>query len=390
MEWFKIYFTNKNFFLSIGLVLYSVTAFGDGPAIRVRIAEAHGNIKVGGENISRTLIGNKKKTFEGEKYISFNCDGVGSDIKVNKPIEFSTIYSESNVLLWDGKRYKGKMHVVVRERGKGCDLINELPLEVYISTVLAKEMNSKWPLEALKAQAVAARSYAFHKKITKQVNQEKGHETFYDLENSQKHQVNGSYSDATAKTLRAAKETSGEVLALKSGMLTPVFYHSKCGGKTLTPDQVWDESIQGYVSVDCPFCHTHGKKQWEKKLPKNTFLRLVKKAMSFFHKKNIFISQANAKIVPDSKQNTVLRFYKDDQLNSVQKSRIRQLMGASKLLSNYYHVEDQGNFVTLYGKGYGHGVGMCQYGAFELAKRGYNYKQILAHYFPEHEIKKLY
>ena len=85
-----------------------------------------------------------------------------------------------------------------------------------------------------------------------------------------------------------------------------------------------------------------------------------------------------------------MRFYKGDQLNIVQKSRIRQVMGASNLLSNYYHVEDQGNFVTLYGKGFGHGVGMCQFGALELAKRGYNYKQILAHYFPEHEIKKLY
>ena len=65
-------------------------------------------------------------------------------------------------------------------------------------------------------------------------------------------------------------------------------------------------------------------------------------------------------------------------------------MGRGILPSNYYTIEDDGHRVKLKGKGYGHGVGMCQLGAFDLAKRGYNYKQILAHYFPEHKIEKLY
>lgn len=394
MDWFGFFDISKvklHCLIFVGILNFlDTSAFGSGPMLKVRISGANEVIKVGGSNISRTMIGNKNKNYPGKKYISFNCGGMGPEVKSSRPIHFSTIQSPTGVLYWDDEAYYGKFHIVVRENLKGCDLINEVPLETYISTLLGKEMNPRWPIEALKAQAVAARSYAFHKKITRQVSKDKGFEAFYDLENSQKHQVNGSLSDATHMTSKAAKETEGEILGLKNGMLTDIFFHSKCGGKTLLPDQVWNESVPGYKSVKCPYCHKHGVEDWKIQLKKSSFVELLKKALAVFQKKDLFISTANAKIVPDSDANASLRFYKDDELNLLRKSRVRQLMGSTKLPSNYYQVEEKGNFVNLIGKGFGHGVGMCQYGAFELAKRGYNYRQILAHYFPEHEIKKIY
>ena len=69
---------------------------------------------------------------------------------------------------------------------------------------------------------------------------------------------------------------------------------------------------------------------------------------------------------------------------------MRSVLGRKKAASNYFNITQKNNSVEISGSGFGHGVGLCQYGAFELAKRGYTYKQILSHYFPEHNLKKIY
>jgi len=91
-------------------------------------------------------------------------------------------------------------------------------------------MNPKWPLEALKAQAVAARTYALHKMRTQQVTKELGAEAFYDLESSEKHQVGGNFFDATTTTNLASAETKGEVLTTSSGQIQPIFFTQNAEG----------------------------------------------------------------------------------------------------------------------------------------------------------------
>lgn len=377
-----------------GLIIFLLAvpslSFGS-VSIKVRVAKELDRVSISGTDISREFLSSKKsKFFAGKKRFSFNCTPALKDLKLQSPLKIAQLKSKTGVLSWNNSHYRGSFQLISAGKNKGCDLVNELSLETYISSLLAKEMSSKWPIEALKAQAVAARSYAYHKKITKEVSKVKGHDALYDLENSEKHQVTGSFLDATYKTTKAARQTSGQILTLKSGYFTPIFFHSKCGGKTLRPDQVWTSKVPGYKSVDCPYCHKHGLKDWTYTVKKEKLVGYLEKISRIFYSKSEKFNSKDFKIVPDSENKTSFRVYNKDRPAQIQKSKLRQVLGRRKTPSNNYQIVEKRNKILLKGKGFGHGVGMCQYGAYELAKRGMNYKEILAHYFPEHVIKKLY
>ena len=109
--------------------------------------------------------------------------------------------------------------------------------------------------------------------------------------------------------------------------------------------------------------------------------------MKVFKKERL--NKSKIHLTEDNRNNSYLRFYDEDKFKVLQKSRLRQITGRNKIPSNYYSIEEKGDKVQISGKGYGHGVGMCQFGVLELAKRGYNYKQILKYYFPQHRIVKI-
>ena len=385
-------FLRNRLFLIFSISFLATSAFSSEPYIRVRIAKSLQNIVISGIDINKRLNGSgRQKVYSGKKKLSFNCRPIVEATKLRKPLLLASLESKTGLIKWNKTGYIGRLNLLTSENQKGCDLINEIPLEHYISSLLSKEMNPKWPKEALKAQAVAARSYAYHKMVTEQVSKTKGFKVHYDLENSEKHQVNGSFFDTTKTTERAAFETKGEILVLDSGKLTPIFFHSKCGGKTLRPDQVWSKFIKGYRSVECPFCHNHGMKNWKYEMTKSKFNNLLDNTLKNFYKNKLeSTNQSLIRVAPDTKKRDSFRVYDDEKVVLIQKSRVRSLIGREGAPSNYFHLEEKGNKVILEGNGFGHGVGMCQYGAFELARRGYSYKQILAHYFPEHKLKKLY
>ena len=149
------------------------------------------------------------KTYAGEKTLKINCSKLSG--KKKKKIVVASFVSYANYLNWGRKKYKGKLYLTYSKWG-GCDLINELPMEDYISSLLGKEMSPQWPLEALKAQAIAARSYAYYKRYRLEKERKK---ILFHLENSEKHQVNGSFCESTTKTDQATHETQKEILVLK-------------------------------------------------------------------------------------------------------------------------------------------------------------------------------
>lgn len=381
----------KNLILFIFLTA-SISAYSNIPQIKVRIAKSLKAVQLSGLDIQKRINGRtRSKSYLGKKKLRFNCLKLKKLKKLKNPLLLATLSSPTGLIRWEKTAYPGKLNIVAAADQKGCDLINQIPLETYLTSLLAKEMNAVWPIEALKAQAVAARSYAYHKIVTQQVSRTKGFKTYYDLENSEKHQVNGSFFDSTKQTELATKETFGEVLTVGKGKITPIFFHAKCGGRTLKPSQVWANKVTGYESVNCPFCHKLGKKDWKLILPKKRFNLVVDKTLkNFYNDKLLNRSSPGMKIVPDNKGKTKLRLYDDDRLLTLQKSRIRSVLGRDKAPSNYFHLEQKGNKVILRGKGHGHGVGMCQLGALEMAKRGWSYKQILSHYFPGHRLEKIY
>jgi stage II sporulation protein D len=245
-------------------------------------------------------------------------------------------------------------------------------------------MRADWPIEALKAQAVVARSYALAK-----LNPQRSTLPWH-LDSSDKNQVSGSFYDTTAATDRAAQATKGEVLADRLGKPVEGFFHSKCGGHTLRPDQVWSGNVEGYRGVTCPYCHKHGKAAWREKVSKEKFADLLSRAITRYGERPVRVAARELTLVGDAPHRSELRVYSGNELHVVKKSWLRNLAGRELFPSHRFTLADQGPYLSLSGEGLGHGVGLCQLGALELAKRGYDYRAILQHYFPEFKITRVW
>ncbi|MBL6991149.1 MAG: SpoIID/LytB domain-containing protein [Bacteriovoracaceae bacterium] len=358
--------------------------------IKVRVKKSLSEIMISGTDLKRLIYKNKDtKVFQGRNRIKINCrrNKAMRSPKNKRASLLASFSSKTGLISLVDEKYSGVLHLLTSPNSSECDLVNETTLDDYISSLLSKEMNSSWSIEALKAQAVAARSYALHKIQSKEVSKLKGFEAYYDLENSEKHQVSGHFFDATKSTIKASKQTKGEVLVTKSGELTPIFFHAKCGGKTLLPRQVWDNPVSNYSSVKCPFCRDHGKKGWKSTI---SYKRMIKFLDWSIGKKAY--DKAKIVLAPDRINNTKMRFYLGDRVYVLEKSLLRRYFGRNVVLSNRFTLMLKKKKLALEvkGKGLGHGVGMCQLGALDMSDRGMSYKQILAHYFPGHKVKKVY
>jgi stage II sporulation protein D len=365
------------------------------PKVRVKIAKGVNSIKVSGTDINRTIFPlNDLKSFSGRKSIVFDCKFKNNKISNNggRPTLIASLNTDFGQLTFDDKKYKGDINILLAP-DKSCDVVNEIDMESYIASLLSREMNSAWPEEALKAQAVAARTYALHKmELQKFQKTEKG-DIYYDLESSEKHQVSGDYSDLKDTTIAAAKGTRGEILLTPSGKLAPIFFHAKCGGKTLRPDQVWGNFVEGYRSVECPFCQGHNSIGWSNSIDLNRFEAFLKWASdrSLIRITRKKIERATSyQVTQDQSRSSLIRLYIDSELVIIPKTIFRRYFGRELVASNFFTIKAVRNGVIINGQGLGHGVGLCQMGALELAQRGWTYKKILAYYFPEHDLYKVY
>ncbi|PIP94850.1 MAG: hypothetical protein COW00_15505 [Bdellovibrio sp. CG12_big_fil_rev_8_21_14_0_65_39_13] len=364
------------------------------PKIRVKLADKLKRFFISGMDLSRKLfLNNESKNFNGLKAIRFNCDGLVKDkFRIEKNVLLAKIESPTGFLNFEKDRFRGSMNVTLGADGKSCELINETHMEDYISSLLSKEMNAAWPLEALKAQAVAARTYAMYKIKSQQVSKETGHDVFYDLESSEKHQVSGGLYDTTDKTDLAARETEGEILVGLDGSVTPIFFHAMCGGTTLRPDQVWSHPVKGYDNVPCPTCAARKNHLWNRKVTISRFAAFLDWAVENGHLDQKISQLKNKKIkVLDNKgPKTYVRIYLDDKIVILKKVLFRKFFGRVEIPSNNFYVVFDGKNFLMNGNGNGHGVGMCQIGAHDLAKKGWDYRKILKHYLPGFEIRKVY
>lgn len=370
------------------LLLLSASADAAVPSVKVLIAKSLKKVVVEGMDLQKTIHTQKRsEQYTGRKTIAFNCRPSGAKKAFPKnPLLVASLSSPTGLISWGKTKYRGELQLLTNPEQESCDLVNLVPMEAYLTTLLAKEMNGTWPVEALKAQAVAARTYAYDR-IRKGMGVESA-EKLYHLESSEKDQVSGNFSDITHKTLQAAKETEGQILVGPSGKIAPAFFHSKCGGKTLRPDQVWGGVEEGYRSVNCTFCQRTGMKDWNYQLKGAKLTSMVDQVLKKYYADEV--QGTDVRLMPDSLENSELRLYVGDRLHIIKKSYLRNLAGRELLPSNNFAMSVKNNEFHIHGSGYGHGVGLCQLGALELAKRGYDYKQILSFYFPRHKMRKAY
>lgn len=167
----------------------------------------------------------------------------------------------------------------------------------------------------------------------------------------------------------AAEETKGQVVVDTTGTLITAAFHSSCGGQTANSDQVWPKARYYLVSVNDPYCMGKRNATWEKRIALKDFTEYL--ASKGFGKESLRPSQLGFN------QPARVGYYRIGS-DSISFSRMRADLD---LRSAFFSVVVSGNAVTLMGRGYGHGVGLCQIGAMEMAERGMDYRTIINFYF---------
>lgn len=296
--------------------------------------------------------------------------------------------------------YKGSL--AVYEDEKGLRMVNELPLEQYLCAVVPSEMPSSYPQEALKAQAVCARTYA-----VVQMQAQKRKDLGAQVDDSVSFQVYGNSQEAESSN-EAVKATEGEIL-LNQGRPITAYYFSTSHGKTST-DEVWEASVpSAYLkSVACTYDASEPWFQWQTEISSEKLLENAKAMYGEISKiQGLKIQETgegdavlNLALQTDQGTREIRSEYDIRSLLAPSGSPvIRQdgssVKGGALLPSAYFTLEEsrggdgslQG--YKIVGGGYGHGVGMSQNGAKGMAQAGKTYQEILSYFYQEVEIGKV-
>jgi stage II sporulation protein D len=276
-------------------------------------------------------------------------------------------------VFFNGKSYEGSLRFSRDENG--LYIINDLPFEKYIEGVVASETGKEWELEALKSQAVISRTYAvFHRDRNPDKN--------FHMTSGVLHQV---YTDENISPMvrKAVEETAGQILAY-GNLPINAFYHSTCEGKTELPEEVWSESFPYFRSVDCNTSNA----PYESWTVKFTFDEIEEAAgVEELDEIDILSYTSTGRV-------RALRITTGDKETGTSEVQmkatdLRRLLGYRRLPSTDFSLKKEARSVIIEGRGWGHGVGLSQWGALEMARQGRNYREILAHYYPGTEIKQV-
>ena len=263
---------------------------------------------------------------------------------------------------------------VKRTNGK----IEELDFEDYIVGVIAGEIPPSFEKEAIKAQAVAARSYALYKMKKKtddyDVVDTVSNQVYQD-EKQLKEKWQDKYLENIKKMKDAVKETSHEYLTY-NGEVIEAFFFSTSVGKTENSEEVFSEKLPYLRSVDS---------SWDYETSPVFNDTYIFKLEDFYQKLNLdYNKKLNFKVL----ETTSTGRNKKIKINDTEMDG-REFASKLKLRSNYFTLKQVDNNINIQTTGYGHGVGMSQYGANGMAKKGYNYEEILSHYYKNTKIKKI-
>lgn len=314
------------------------------------------------------------KTFRSKGTLQARC---GRDNMTMDSLNFAypaTIRGLDDYLGLNGK-YDG--YFVIDSYNGQILVINYVNLESYLESVVFHEIGGRASPETIKAQAICARSYVYaslsHNK--KQAP--------YDFYSDERNQVYSGFSKIPQNVVKSVRETFGEILT-ENGKVLYTFYSSTCGGRTMPAENLFKNThdFKSLKGIKCDYCKNSPHYEWLTKIPRAelavkvgafTDIRLTKFANSDSHTENIVLRNGSNEI-------TVDLFWKFRTLAG------RELVKSPMLLE----VTQDKDFVYFKGRGFGHCVGMCQWGAIEMGARGRTYREILRYYFPGSQIEKIY
>lgn len=318
---------------------------------------------------------------------------------------------EPHIFSLNGEQYRGKLKLIINPNSSSFDAVNLVPIEPYLAGVVGAEMPDYWEREALKAQAIAARTYCLY------IKRRLGAKRHWDVSATQANQVYAGVKAESAQVWDAVNSTHGQVLVCRAvarpswpsfhGLearatedILPAYYSAICGGHTENSEHVFGDSFEPLKGVECPYCKDVAG------------LDLFFWPMAQFDQNDVTarLIQRFAELKPlgqivsikPAKQSDYEEFARLTLVNltgSTGKSRLlraedlrltidptgRKLKSTICLI-----VKWDGQWAFLAGRGWGHGVGMCQHGAEGLARNGKTAGAILQHYYPGSKLVTAY
>ena len=260
--------------------------------------------------------------------------------------------------------------ITVRAKGDRIQVLNRVGLEHYVASTVGGEMSASWPREALRAQAVATRTYVLHEASKRRASA-------WDVKATIASQVYRGIDAETDETRAAAKATRGEVLTYQGEPILAVF-HSTAGGRTATAGEVWGQDLPYLRVIDVDeedgAPHTYWRTQFDAK-DLNAILEAAGIELAALE---------GISVTRRTPSGRVERLEIRGGTNRVELrgSQLRSLVSALGLRSTLFDVRATQDGFAFVGSGYGHGVGMSQWGARALAERGESYQRILARFYP--------
>lgn len=277
------------------------------------------------------------------------------------------------------RRYAGRLFVEADGSDWEIQLINEVPLEEYVASVVASEYGFD-DLAGAKAMAVLVRTY------TLGVLGKYGSE--YDHVDHTLSQVYGGLDRVTPVSLEATRQTRGQVLTYDDELVRAVYF-STSGGHTADNETVWDGPPRPYLrGIPDPYGDTSPHASWSTRIPRTRLLSELSSA--YGHDVNGFVIDARSS---EGRVTSIALLHADGSRTTIGGNEFRLLatrhFGARSIRSTLFDARRDGNEYVFDGRGFGHGVGMSQWGAHDMAQRGNSYTDILNFYYAGVELSRL-
>lgn len=307
----------------------------------------------------------------------------------------------------NGQNYRGRLKLSINPNGQTFDVLNLVPLEPYLAGVVGEEMPNYWEPQALRAQAIAARTYCLY------IKNRFGANRSYDVSRTQSSQVYGGIAAESPQIWDAVNSTCGKVLStgksrternLGSDMLSwglfPAYFSSVCGGHTSDSENVFGDSFGPLKGVPCPYCKDVARlglffwpmAQFSRKAVTEQLTGRYPKLKALGEIKDIVVTEKSdyGQFFRLTKIQLVGAAGKTDTLRA-EDLRLAIDSSGRRIKSTICHILPWGDgWAFLSGRGWGHGVGMCQCGAEGLARGGSSAEEILQHYYPGAQIVSVY
>lgn len=314
-------------------------------------------------------------------------EGGGSGLSLGgtsfRPGPLRVAPKKPGTLVVDGVAYRGDLVADALPGGR-LVVLNRVNLEEYTAGVLGCEMPVAYPDAALRAQAVASRTYGLH------AVRSRAREP-WDVMDDQSSQVYQGLLKEDDRTRRATIDTLGVVLTYGERVLK-TYFHSTCGGETTSAAWVFgDAEVPPLAGGPCGFCESSKYYRWRHEVAREELRERLAKEGPPLAVAGAQVTRVEVRERGPGGYAGRVDVVHPGGLLAVQATKLRWVLGTSAVRSTRFEIEEAaGGRIAFVGRGWGHGVGMCQVGAGGMARAGHDTAAILRRYYPAAELRRIY